>query len=866
MNVFWLPLAVGIVLQTTAILLVGLTAGRLGRRRGPAWQSAVYRTTLVAMVGSCAITVTVAGHIAAPLNVTDRIAPSIVTTVQPESHVLEPITAASVGGGASAIGVTSAARANQPLVMPASHSDSSGSRLQRIPTCRSGFARPGNIARRIWCGFAVRLPALLLGVWLLGVATLLLRDAYGALLLARLERSATSLCSDDAHRCVMSIAARLEVVAPAVRCHPSVTTPFLAGLVRETLFLPADYELQYDAATMQAIVSHELAHCARRDCLWLAISRFVGAAFWPQPFIWLLNRNLAQASEEACDSAVLALGCPARQYADSLLALAGRMAGRRDPAYGVGITPVRSSVGRRIMLILDTSRAYVARTPKSVQATIALAAIVAVGFAVMIFCPSAVHNVDTAEAQAGPPMIPPPVWAVPPDYASHFTLARKSGWSLAPVRGIPTAFRPNGYEKTLPQPIPGADLALMIACHEDGEATGQPGAQVLNGGITYGSSGPPDSLRIRIERILDGHPHFFYAEYQLAVWYSEKGRMDLYWQWLSRSLADAPAILAGRLQYEDGSPIVGVSFAPKISYFASDDASNMAGTRIEYEQACTDSDGCYYIPVYKSLYGYDSYSYMGPPVKPSTDDLGSFGMITEANAIESQSAGRFVSDQRVGLLPPKVARPYIAFSGPFADVKTSQAAPLNLWSNKITFAWTPYPNVTHYEISLIEIVQNGKEGASGSSTTFQDVGPDSGWTGSSTKGTSITLDLDGKAPIFNREHTYQLHVTGRRGDEQYADSRDFYFVPEHGLAPVVGAKATSASPHARQPLLGIRRDGSPPGKGVAFASDDPALRSLPFLRSHPYFNSTPLPRALQADPAIVYGPPEVIDQPHDERR
>ena len=44
------PLAVGLLLQSTVLLMLGLAAGRLVRSKGAAIQSSVYRTTLAAVI------------------------------------------------------------------------------------------------------------------------------------------------------------------------------------------------------------------------------------------------------------------------------------------------------------------------------------------------------------------------------------------------------------------------------------------------------------------------------------------------------------------------------------------------------------------------------------------------------------------------------------------------------------------------------------------------------------------------------------------------------------------------------------------------------------------------------------------------
>lgn len=98
-----------------------------------------------------------------------------------------------------------------------------------------------------------------------------------------------------------------------------------------------------------AILAHEMAHVIRRDWVALMLTRVAAAAFWFNPVVWLLEREIVQQAEEAADCEAAAHVEPAR-YAQTLLTWA-TAPGRALPANS--IAPKQSALGRRIRAILD---------------------------------------------------------------------------------------------------------------------------------------------------------------------------------------------------------------------------------------------------------------------------------------------------------------------------------------------------------------------------------------------------------------------------------------------------------------------------------------------------------------------------------
>ncbi len=338
--------------QSTVLLSLGFLALRVTQRRGPAVQTLVGRATLCG-VGLLFLLLPLSGRIAPVwrLPVSPPAAPAawkapilggredagaplaapsaLPTSPEPPPAVAFPLpaTAPTAVGPARQEGTASRAPA-PPTAVP-------------NPSFRKGPAIRSNADRHTEEreSKAVGLPALLLLFWL----------AVCQYHLICLRRTAQPVADGPA-------AALLTGLTPhplLLLTHPSVHSPFLAGVRRPAIFLPTAFADDFSPDALRAVFLHELAHRDRRDNLWILAARVLTALLWFQPLLWLLGRKLEQISEDACDQAVLAAHCPPRAYAARLLSLAERPPlARSQRTLTAGVAPFRSSVGRRISRIL----------------------------------------------------------------------------------------------------------------------------------------------------------------------------------------------------------------------------------------------------------------------------------------------------------------------------------------------------------------------------------------------------------------------------------------------------------------------------------------------------------------------------------
>ena len=109
--------------------------------------------------------------------------------------------------------------------------------------------------------------------------------------------------------------------------------------------------------------------------------------------LWVLSRRLEATSEEVCDDYVVNSGAKRSDYAGQLLELAGRSLPPMAPA-SVGMVSLRSLLARRVIRILDTSRAISTRA-----GTRAVVVMVAVGLALTLLAGLlGINERQTAEA------------------------------------------------------------------------------------------------------------------------------------------------------------------------------------------------------------------------------------------------------------------------------------------------------------------------------------------------------------------------------------------------------------------------------------------------------------------------------------
>ena len=232
--------------------------------------------------------------------------------------------------------------------------------------------------------------AALYGVYAAGVVLLFVRLVLEQFALWRLMRSSRDLTDATWRQLIDEAAVQLRVsrTVRLVRSERDVM-PLTFGTIAPTIVLPAAADAWTDDRR-QAVLLHELAHVARRDCLVQRIAACACALYWPHPGVWWAANRLRAEQELACDDRVVASGAAARDYAGHLLDIAHGF--RAAPATAPGMARARQ-LERRLLAILDEARN---RAALGRGRGIVLAAVVIAAFLPMAAVRAAIMPIDPA--------------------------------------------------------------------------------------------------------------------------------------------------------------------------------------------------------------------------------------------------------------------------------------------------------------------------------------------------------------------------------------------------------------------------------------------------------------------------------------
>jgi len=183
---------------------------------------------------------------------------------------------------------------------------------------------------------------------------LLARLARGIFRVEVLRAAATPAPGGTARFCE-GIAKAMGIAPPAVFSCAAVKSPCVIGIRNPLVLLPPENNARAGQA-LQCVLIHELAHIARRDCLWMVLGRVLSALFFFQPLLFAALRRLESLSDDIADDYVVKWGGGRADYAGQLVDLAQRNS--RLPAGYVcaGTLPFASALGRRVQRILDEAR------------------------------------------------------------------------------------------------------------------------------------------------------------------------------------------------------------------------------------------------------------------------------------------------------------------------------------------------------------------------------------------------------------------------------------------------------------------------------------------------------------------------------
>ncbi|HUP40090.1 MAG TPA: M56 family metallopeptidase [Vicinamibacterales bacterium] len=220
----------------------------------------------------------------------------------------------------------------------------------------------------------------IVSTWLAGVLLLLARVAAGWWRVRRLHHLALSAMRSSWQHAADRIAGRLEL-ARVIRIVElsAVDVPLVVGCLRPIVVLPIAALSQLNAAQVEAILAHELAHVQRHDYVVNLMQTVAETLLFYHPAVWWLSARIRDEREHCCDDVAIAVCGDAAGYAAALTELEAWRSGELSLAAAA----TGGSLVTRIRRILRVEISEDSRTSAVTVGLVALALAGAVGMNIL---------------------------------------------------------------------------------------------------------------------------------------------------------------------------------------------------------------------------------------------------------------------------------------------------------------------------------------------------------------------------------------------------------------------------------------------------------------------------------------------------
>jgi len=159
---------------------------------------------------------------------------------------------------------------------------------------------------------------------------------------------------------------------PTVWLVEGIGQPFVWGLLRGGIYLPADFVSVDSAEHRRDILGHELSHIIRFDAAVNILQIIAQAIFWLHPFVWWANKRIRAEREKCCDEMAIArLGAKARDYSSAIVNILISEHESNRPVPSLAVAGPVKNIEERIKTMLKPGKKFYKR-PNLIAATVVL--------------------------------------------------------------------------------------------------------------------------------------------------------------------------------------------------------------------------------------------------------------------------------------------------------------------------------------------------------------------------------------------------------------------------------------------------------------------------------------------------------------
>jgi cytohesin len=209
--------------------------------------------------------------------------------------------------------------------------------------------------------------------WIVGATLFVLVAVTKALRTEFWLRRQRKLLSAKLQSEIENIFSGLEIrTLPKVWLVEGIGQPFVWGLLRGGIYLPANFAKANSAEHRRGVLGHELSHVLRFDAAVNLLQIMAQAAFWFHPFVWWANKRIRAEREKCCDEMTIArLGAKAKDYSKAIVNILISEHESTRPVPSLAVAGPVKNIEERIKTMLRPGKKFYKR-PSLVAATIVL--------------------------------------------------------------------------------------------------------------------------------------------------------------------------------------------------------------------------------------------------------------------------------------------------------------------------------------------------------------------------------------------------------------------------------------------------------------------------------------------------------------
>jgi serine/threonine-protein phosphatase 6 regulatory ankyrin repeat subunit B len=151
-----------------------------------------------------------------------------------------------------------------------------------------------------------------------------------------------------------------------------INQPFVWGLVRGSIYLPADLLNFQDSKSWASLLGHELSHVIRFDAMVHTLQIFAQVVFWFHPFVWWANRKIRTEREKCCDEmAIVSLHALPEDYSEAIVEVLAVKYESIRPVPSLAVAGPVKNIEERIRTMLRPGKKFY-KHPSLIVATVVL--------------------------------------------------------------------------------------------------------------------------------------------------------------------------------------------------------------------------------------------------------------------------------------------------------------------------------------------------------------------------------------------------------------------------------------------------------------------------------------------------------------